>query len=164
MSEYIIRRMALSDVDGVHAVEFSTFPRPWTRDDFVKEMTSNACARYLVAEEAGQIIGFAGAWMVLDEAHITNIAVLKDHRGRGIGKALTQALLQYAANLGVVYATLEVRRSNEIAQKLYKSLGFEYVGLRKKYYENNGEDAFIFCCQRMPEPAPDFEEPETVHE
>ena len=164
MSEYLIRRMTLADVDGVYAIESASFPKPWNREDFVKEMTANACSRYLVAEEAGEIIGFAGAWIVLDEAHITNIAVLKDHRGRGIGKALTQALLQYAANLGVVYATLEVRRSNEIAQKLYKSLGFEYVGLRKKYYENNGEDAFIYCCQHMPEPVPDFEEPETVHE
>ncbi len=164
MSEYIIRRMTLADVDGVHAVELSSFPKPWTREDFVKEMTGNTCARYQVAEEAGEIIGFAGAWIVLDEAHITNIAVLKAHRGRGIGRALTEALLQYAANLGVVYATLEVRRSNEIAQKLYNSLGFEYVGLRKRYYENNGEDAFIYCCQRMPDADPDFEEEETIRE
>ena len=164
MSEYIIRRMGLADVDGVHAVELSSFPKPWTREDFVKEMTGNACARYLVAEEAGEIIGFAGAWIVLDEAHITNIAVLKAHRGRGVGRALTEALLQYAANLGVTYALLEVRRSNEIAQWLYKSLGFEYVGTRKKYYADNGEDAFLFCCQRLPEADPDFEEAETVRE
>ena len=161
---YTIRRMTLADVDAVHAIEAATFPKPWSREDFVKEMTQNACARYLVAEEAGEIIGFAGAWIVLDEAHITNIAVTQSRRGRGIGRALTQALLQYAANLGVVYATLEVRRSNEIAQKLYYSLGFEYVGLRKRYYENNGEDAFIYCCQRMPEADPDFEEEETIRE
>ncbi|MBR3107905.1 MAG: ribosomal protein S18-alanine N-acetyltransferase [Clostridia bacterium] len=162
MSDFRIRRMTLCDVDGAHAVEAASFPKPWSREDFVKEMTSNACARYLVAEEAGKIIGFAGAWIVLDEAHITNIAVLQEYRGQGIGRALTEALLKYASNLGVVYATLEVRRSNEIAQNLYKSLGFEYVGVRKKYYENNGEDAFIFCCQHMPESDPDFEEEETI--
>ena len=66
-------------------------------------------------------------------------------------------LMQYAANLGVTYATLEVRRSNERAQNLYKALGFQYVGVRKRYYEDNGEDAFIFCCIAMPKPEEDFE-------
>ena len=164
MSETMIRRMTLADVDGVHAIEEATFPRPWTREDFVKEMTRNACARYLVAEQAGEIVGFAGAWIVLDEAHITNIAVARARRGQGVGKALTRGLLQYAANLGVMYATLEVRRSNGVAQGLYKGLGFVYVGLRKRYYEDNGEDAFIFCCDHMPAADPDFEEEETVRD
>ena len=164
MSEALIRRMTIQDVDGVHAIEQATFKKPWKREDFVKEMTTNTCARYLVAEDEGKIVGFAGAWIVLDEAHITNIAVLSDYRGRGIGRDLTAGLLQYAANLGVVYATLEVRRSNVIAQNLYKSLGFEYVGVRKRYYEDNGEDAFLYCCQHMPEADPDFEEEETVTE
>ena len=164
MSETMIRRMTLADVDGVHAIEEATFPRPWTREDFVKEMTQNSCARYLVAEQAGEIVGFAGAWIVLDEAHITNIAVARARRGQGVGKALTRGLLQYAANLGVVYATLEVRRSNGVAQGLYKGLGFVYVGLRKRYYEDNGEDAFIFCCDHMPAADPDFEEEETVRD
>ena len=101
---------------------------------------------------------------MLDEAHITNIAVAKARRGQGVGKALTRGLLQYAANLGVVYATLEVRRSNGVAQGLYKGLGFVYVGLRKRYYEDNGEDAFIFCCDHMPAADPDFEEEETVRD
>lgn len=164
MSDCIIRRMTLRDVDGVHAIESATFSRPWKREDFVKEMTQNACARYLVAELEEKIVGFAGAWIVLDEAHITNIAVSEEFRGQGIGRKLTEALMQYAANLGVVYATLEVRRSNERAKKLYQSLGFEYVGLRKKYYEDNGEDAFLYCCQHMPPADPDFEEPETAKE
>ncbi len=164
MGEVTIRRMTLADVDNVHAIENATFARPWKREDFVKEMTKNACARYLVAEEDGRIVGFAGAWIVLDEAHVTNIAVAADCRGRGFGRRLTEALMQYAANLGVVYATLEVRRSNAVAQSLYKSLGFEYVGVRKRYYEDNGEDAFLYCCQRLPEPDPDFEEAETVRE
>lgn len=164
MSELKVRRMGLEDVDAVHAIEAATFPTPWSREDFVKEMTANACARYLVAQEGGQTVGFAGAWIVLDEAHITNIAVRKDCRGRGIGRRLTEELMRYAANLGVVYATLEVRRSNEVAKKLYQSLGFEYVGVRKRYYVDNGEDALIYCCQRMPEADPDFSEPETAFE
>lgn len=162
MADIIIRRMTIRDVDAVHAIECATFPKPWQREDFVKEMTQNTCARYLVAETDGKVIGFAGTWIVLDEAHVTNVAVLEEYRRQGIGKKLTQALMQYAANLGVTYATLEVRRSNERAQNLYKTLGFQYVGVRKRYYEDNGEDAFIFCCIAMPKPEEDFEEEETV--
>lgn len=164
MSDVIIRRMTIDDVTAVHAIEAATFPKPWSREDFEKEMTQNHCARYLVAEENGKIIGFAGAWIVLDEAHVTNIAVTAECRGRGIGHRLTDGLMQYCANLGVVYATLEVRRSNTVAQNLYKKLNFEYVGVRKRYYEDNGEDAFLFCCQHMPDPDPGFEEEETVEE
>ena len=163
MDEISIRRMTLADADGAHAVETASFVRPWTRDDFVREMTVNVCARYLVAEDAGRIVGFAGAWIVLDEAHVTNIAVLPEYRGKGIGRKLTEALLQYASNLGVVYATLEVRRSNEVAKRMYQALGFEYVGVRKKYYEDNGEDALIYCCQQMPPAQADFSEAETQH-
>ncbi len=164
MSETIIRRMTIEDVDAVHAIEAATFARPWTRQDFEKEMTTNTCARYLTAERDGKVIGYAGAWIVLDEAHITNVAVEKEWRGRGIGRMLTAALLQYASNLGVVYATLEVRKSNETAKRLYQSLGFEYVGVRKRYYEDNGEDALLYCCQHMPPADPDFIEPETAAE
>ena len=164
MNDVLIRRMTINDVDAVHAIESATFARPWKREDFVKEMTQNQCARYLVAETEGRVVGFAGAWIVLDEAHITNIAVRKDCRGRGIGRRLTEELMRYAANLGVVYATLEVRRSNEAAKKLYQSLGFEYVGVRKRYYEDNGEDAFLMVCDHMPPAEADFEEDETITE
>ena len=162
-SEYIIRRMTLNDVDGVAAVEAATFPTPWSREAFVSEM-KNVAARYLVAEKAGKVIGYAGAWIILDESHITNIAVLKDERGQGIGRALTAGLMQYLSNLGAAYATLEVRRSNEVAQNLYKSLGFIKLGVRKRYYEDNGEDALIMVCDHMPVAETNFEEAETVHE
>lgn len=164
MADVMIRRMTLADAPAVHAVENACFPKPWTLEDFEKEMTQNVCARYLVAEMAGKIIGFAGAWIVLDEAHVTNIAVLRDYRGLGVGKRLTAALMQYAANLGVVYATLEVRKSNTVAQNLYKGLGFVFVGVRKRYYEDSGEDALIFCLERLPAPDPAFAEAETVTE
>lgn len=162
-SEYTIRRMTEADVDGVAAVEAATFPTPWSRDAFASEM-KNVAARYLVAEKDGRVIGYAGAWIILDESHITNIAVLQAERGQGIGRALTHGLLQYLSNLGAAYATLEVRKSNEVAQNLYKSLGFIKLGVRKRYYEDNGEDALIMVCDHMPEADPDFEETETLHE
>ena len=161
---YTIRRMTLEDVPQVHAIELATFPTPWSEQSFIDEMTKNVCARYMVAEQDGAILAFAGAWMILDEGHITNIAVAQEHRGRGIGKAVTEALKQYAANLGVQYMTLEVRKSNLVAQSMYKGLGFIELGVRKRYYEDNGEDALIMVCDHMPEADPDFEEPETVSE
>lgn len=163
MSDVIIRRMTMVDVDGVAAVEAATFPTPWSRDAFASEM-KNVAARYLVAEKDGVIIGYAGAWIIIDESHITNIAVLSDYRGKGIGRRLTEGLMQYLSNLGAAYATLEVRKSNEVAQNLYKSLGFLKLGVRKRYYEDNGEDALIMVCDHMPEVDPDFTEDETVTE
>ena len=158
MSEPVIRFMRLKDVDQVAGIEEATFARPWSRESFRQELTRNAVARYLVADEDGQILGYAGAWVILDESHITNIAVREDARGRGLGKRLTTDLLQILSNLGASYATLEVRVSNIRAQNLYKSLGFVSVGKRKRYYEDNNEDAFLMVCEHLPDADPDYSE------
>ena len=163
-NDCVIRRMTLDDLDAVVAIEAATFPIPWSRDSFRQELERNVAARYLVAEMEGQVIGYAGAWIILDESHITNIAIEESRRGLGYGRALTTALMQYLSNLGAAYATLEVRRSNLRAQNLYKSLGFVELGVRKRYYEDNREDALIMVCDHMPTADPDFEENETVHE
>ena len=156
--EVIIRRMRKEDLDAVTAIEEATFAIPWSRESFRQELERNVAARYLVAEVEGKVIGYAGAWIILDESHITNIAVEEAYRGQGIGRMLTQALIQYLSNLGACYATLEVRVSNIRAQNLYKSLGFVSVGKRKRYYEDNQEDAFLMVCEHMPEVEEDFEE------
>ena len=158
MSEPVIRFMRLRDVDAVAEIEENTFARPWSRESFRQELTRNAVARYLVADENGEILGYAGAWVILDESHITNIAVRENARGRGLGKRLTSELLQVLSNLGACYATLEVRVSNERAQNLYKSLGFVTVGKRKRYYEDNNEDAWLMVCEHLPEADPDYSE------
>ncbi len=162
MAEPLIRRMGLSDVPAVHALEAACFSTPWSEQDFVYEMTENKVARYLVIEEAGEVVAFAGAHIILDQGHITNIAVREDRRGRGYGRLITRALMQYAANLGAEYLTLEVRQSNEPAKALYSSLGFLKVSVRKRYYEDTGEDAFLMVCDRLPAADPDFEEAESV--
>ena len=163
-NDCLIRRMTIDDVPTVAAIEAATFPTPWSEDAFRKEITDNPVARYPVEEKDGAVIGFAGAWIILDESHITNIAILAEHRGHGYGRALTAGLMQYLSNLGAAYATLEVRKSNVTAQNLYKSLGYVSVGVRKRYYEENGEDALLMVCEHMPEADPDFTEPETVSE
>ena len=163
MRDCVIRRMTVEDIDAVVAIEDATFAHPWNTEAFQQELTRNVAARYLVAEKDGEVIGYAGAWIILDESHITNIAVAEQHRGHGYGRLLTESLLAYLSNLGAAYATLEVRRSNSRAQTLYGSLGFVGVGWRKKYYEDNGEDALLMVCEHMPPADPDFEEPETLH-
>lgn len=155
----IIRRMRKADVGAVFAIELSTFSVPWPEPSFHHELDENPTARYLVAEnDFGEVIAYAGAWMIFEEAHITNIAVRADWRGRGVGEELTRALIQYAANLGVQYMTLEVRKSNGTAQAMYRKLGFEKLGVRKQYYTDNQEDALLMVLQSMPEAEEDFNE------
>lgn len=163
MAETLIRRMTLADARAVAAVEAACFPTPWTLRDFEQEMGENPVARYLVAEQGWRILGFAGAHIILDEGHITNVAVLPEARGQGLGRKLLQALLQYAANLGAAYLTLEVRQSNLPAIRLYTSFGFIKVSVRKKYYEDTGEDALLMVCDRLPPADPDFTEAETLY-
>ena len=109
-------------------------------------------------DDEGTVIAYAGAWIIFEESHITNIAVDQAYRGQGIGETLTRALIQYAANLGVDYMTLEVRRSNLVAQGMYEKLGFIKLGVRKRYYTDNQEDALLMVLQTMPEIEEDFSE------
>lgn len=150
-----IRLMRADDVEKVHAIEEQCFAVPWSRESFLREVTQNLCARYLVLCEDGEAVAYAGMWFVLDEAHVTNIAVRPDRRARGYGKAITQALIQLAADSGMTWMTLECRRSNEVAQSLYRKLGFVEVGFRKRYYADNNEDALIMALERLPEGNPE---------
>ncbi len=162
MADITLRRMTIQDVDAVAAIERATFEAPWSRASFVREMTTNKVARYLVAVADSTVIGFGGMHVILDEGHITNIAVTEARRGQGVGKKLLEGLMQYASNLGAAYLTLEVRASNETAIHLYKSHGFLMVNRRKGYY-NNGEDALLMVSQQLPEAEADFSEPETIY-
>lgn len=146
MSDVLIRKMTVADAPGVHAVEQESFATPWTLEAFVAEMTQNPNAYYLVAE-AEEIIGFAGLWHIADEGHITNVAVKRATRGMGIGEALLVALIAEAKLLGLRAMTLEVRVSNTPARTLYEKLGFLYAGTRKRYYQDNNEDAAIYWLE-----------------
>lgn len=146
--------MTLSDVEQVSRIEKECFSIPWSQGAFEREVAENRCARYLVAREDGLPVAYAGMWLVMDEAHVTNIAVRSDRRGRGIGEAITRALMQLAADTGMRYMTLECRRSNHAAQRLYRKLGFVDVGFRKRYYADNREDALIMACEKLPEGRP----------
>ena len=147
--------MTREDVDAVSEIEKQSFAVPWSRNAFLREVEENRCARYLVAREDGAAVAYAGMWLVLDEAHVTNIAVRADRRGLGLGERIARALMQLAADTGTRYMTLECRRSNAVAQSLYKKLGFQEVGFRKRYYADNNEDALVMACERLPEAHPE---------
>ncbi|MGG3737629.1 ribosomal protein S18-alanine N-acetyltransferase [Aeribacillus pallidus] len=143
MSDVIFRTMTIDDLDGVMEVERLSFPCPWSRESFVNELTINHFASYTVAEFKGKIIGYCGVWIIVDEAHITNIAIHPHFRGRKIGEALLIHVMKLAKEKGAFTMTLEVRVSNHVAQSLYRKLGFQNGGIRKNYYTDNQEDAQI---------------------
>ena len=148
--EIAVREMRLEDIDGIMEIEHGSFATPWTKQDLIGEL-SNTAARYFVVLEGEKVVAYAGTWLIIDEGHITNVAVHPDWRGRGCGTRVLYALIQAAIDVGVQYMTLEVRVSNEPALALYKNFGFKKAGLRKKYYEDNGEDAHIMVNDRLPQ-------------
>lgn len=138
----VIEQMTSKDIDGVFEVEKNCFEHHWSKDAFKKEL-NNEVAIYLVAKLDGKVVGYVGIWFVMDEGHITNVAVHSDYRGRKIGDKLVQALVELCRENNIVSMTLEVRVSNIVAQNLYKKYGFKLAGIRKEYYSDNKEDAMI---------------------
>jgi [ribosomal protein S18]-alanine N-acetyltransferase len=133
-----------SDLDEVLTIEEASFTNPWTRQMFLWEL-QNAGVSYgfVLRTPEWRVAAFCTVWVVLDEIHINNIAVRPESRGGGVGRALLEFVLRLGSGLGARRATLEVRRSNVAALKLYEKLGFEVGGVRKNYYANPVEDALI---------------------
>lgn len=129
-------------IDGILNVSMLSFPITWSRESFENEL-SNKYARYVVAVDDNIVVGFGGMWIIIDEAHVTNIAVHPEYRGCGIGSQLMESLLNICRLENVSGITLEVRSSNFRAQNLYRKYGFVHEGIRKSYYEDNKEDAII---------------------
>ncbi|MGN1385331.1 MAG: ribosomal protein S18-alanine N-acetyltransferase [Bacillus sp. (in: firmicutes)] len=138
-----IRLMEEQDLDAIMEVETQCFTLPWSREAFYNELHQNRFAHYLVLEEDGKVIGYCGAWLVVDEAHITNIAVLPAYQGKGFGEVLLSSMIAECKERAIERMTLEVRASNHVAQGLYKKLGFAEGAIRKNYYSDNQEDAIV---------------------
>ncbi|MDE3156776.1 MAG: ribosomal protein S18-alanine N-acetyltransferase [Acidobacteriota bacterium] len=132
------------DLDAVLAIEQASFTNPWTREMYLSEFAHSRVSHfYVVRDDEGEVAGFCSIWLVVDELHINNVAIRPESRGRGWGAALVTHVLREGARLGARRATLEVRRSNEAARRLYRRLGFELVGTRRNYYTHPVEDALI---------------------
>lgn len=142
IQKIVIELMNFDDIKNVVELENKSFTIPWREESFLQELSNNL-ALYLVAKTEGKAVGYIGVWKILNEGHITNLAVHPDYRNQGIGKALISELLLLCMKDGIDSFTLEVRKSNLTAQKLYKDLGFAESGVRKNYYSDNNEDAII---------------------
>jgi ribosomal-protein-alanine N-acetyltransferase len=133
-----------ADLEGVLFVESESFTNPWTREMYAWELQNRAVCHIYVVRMAGRpVVGFCAFWLVVDEIHINNVAILPELRGRGMGTTLMQHVFAEARRLGARRATLEVRGSNEGARRLYERLGFTVAGRRPSYYTNPVEDAII---------------------
>jgi ribosomal-protein-alanine N-acetyltransferase len=138
-----IAPMRPEDLERVLEIEQVSFPTPWPRDAYSHELRENRLACYVVARVMHKIVGYAGMWVILDEAHVTTIAVEPDSRRRRIGERLLIALMEETMKRGARWVTLEVRKSNAVAQALYRKYGFKEIGVRKAYYSDNREDAIV---------------------
>ena len=139
-----IEPMRVRDLDAVLAIERVSFPTPWSRYAYLSELLENDQAHYVVARTGdGKIAGYLGMWLILDEGHITTIAVHPAYRGRGVGRQLLAAADIIDRANGGSKITLEVRVSNYIAHGLFKKFGYVDVGIRPGYYRDNNEDAII---------------------
>lgn len=148
MNEAIIyRQMVAKDIPAVVGTEEEVFPTPWTDEIFEHELNGNEYATYIVAECEGHVVGHVGMWVILDECHITNVAVRKSQQGQGIGEGLMRQAMDLCRNHGVHAMSLEVRTSNETAQNLYFKLGFQRGGIRKNYYSDDHEDALVMWVE-----------------
>lgn len=149
-----VETMDEPDLDDVLAIEEASFTSPWTRQMFLAEMQNVGVSYgYVLRTPGWPVAAFCTIWVVLDEIHINNVAVRPECRGGGVGRVLLEFVLRLGAGLGARRATLEVRRSNLTALKLYERLGFVIAGARKHYYANPIEDALILWRESLERPA-----------
>jgi [ribosomal protein S18]-alanine N-acetyltransferase len=145
----VVETMVVDDIPAVHEIERASFSAPWPTYAFRQELEGNRLARYLVARDGERVVGYAGLWLMVDEAHVTTFAVSPDYRRQGVGEHLLLELLRIAESVGAAVATLEVRVSNLPARRLYEKYGFRPVGVRPRYYTDNNEDALIMTTSEL---------------
>lgn len=146
-SRAIVRPMKEDDLERIMKIEQVSFPTPWSQHAFLTELKENEYARYFCLERDKQVIGYMGLWFILEEGHITNVAVAPEFRGQRLGEFMMRSVMQKMRSEGMERMTLEVRTSNFMAQRLYERLGFVLVGKRKGYYSDNQEDALIMWAE-----------------
>ncbi|GBF23134.1 ribosomal-protein-alanine N-acetyltransferase [Candidatus Gastranaerophilus sp. (ex Termes propinquus)] len=145
-----IKNMAGEHLDEIMAIEEASYgEHHWGRESFEGEIKSDIAHYKCALGENGQCLGYMGLWKILDEAHITTIAIHPSARGRGIAQALIISQIETCLKHKVKYITLEVRKSNVSAISLYEKFGFKSLGFRKNYYQNNGEDALIMWTENI---------------
>jgi ribosomal-protein-alanine N-acetyltransferase len=143
IGQLVIEKMTPAEINEVRLIETSSFSTQWPSDAFYNELHSNRSAHYFVGKLDGKTVAYGGIWVVMEDSHVTTIAVDASHRGRKFGDLLLAHLIREAIARGAAWMTLEVRESNAIAQRLYRKYGFATVTVRKAYYSDNNENALV---------------------
>lgn len=149
--ELQIRKMQKGDVSQIMEIEKVSFgSHHWSPESFNSEI-GNTLGNYFTAidKETGNVVGYCGFWLIFDEAHITTIAVNPKYRNHKIGETLLQHMISVGYDKKAKWFTLEARTSNIAAQNLYTKYGFQSLGIRKKYYQDNNEDALIMWTENI---------------
>ena len=142
--------MSKEDIDDVVAIEAEAYgEHHWSKSSFYEELNNNLAKYYIAKNELGETVAYAGTWHIIDEGHITTIAVKNDYKRKHIGEAIIVKILEDCYKEGIKYLTLEVRVSNEAAICLYTKYGFNSLGTRKGYYQDNNEDALIMWTENI---------------
>lgn len=150
LSEIVISQMTVDDIDNVVEIEAEAYGNHhWSKSSFYDEMQNNLAKYYVAKSIDGELLGYAGTWHIIDEGHITTIAVKKSHLRKHIGEAIIIRILEDCYKAGIKYLTLEVRVSNTPAINLYEKYGFNSLGTRKGYYQDNNEDALIMWTENI---------------
>lgn len=148
--EIYINETTLSDIDDILKIEASAYgEHHWSRDSFVSEINNKIATYYSVRISTGELVAYIGIWNIVDEAHITTLAVSNNFKRKHIAEALIAKMLEDCYNNYIKYITLEVRASNIAAIKLYEKYGFKSLGVRKGYYQDNNEDALIMWTENI---------------
>ncbi|MDD6711545.1 ribosomal-protein-alanine N-acetyltransferase [Sharpea azabuensis] len=141
----LLRAMAVNDLDQIIVLEHQLFSSPWSKEDYLYELSSNPYAKYYVLED-DKIIGYVGMWITYETAQITTIGIAKERQGQGLSKLLMNKVDGETRDCEAI--TLEVRVSNTRAIRLYESYGFRKEAIRKDYYLDNHEDAYLMMKER----------------
>ena len=147
-SDFKIYPMDASSIKSILNISELSFPISWSLESLQSEL-DNKFAKYVVLKKGNSIVGYGGMWVIIDEAHVTNVAIHPVARGHGGGDMIVEALFRICRKQKVTAITLEVRSSNFVAINLYEKYGFENEGIRRRYYEDNGEDAVIMWNRHL---------------
>jgi ribosomal-protein-alanine N-acetyltransferase len=146
MTGFVVRPMQRRDLEAIQRIEEAVFSTPWSLSAFREGLEVDASVSWTV-EQGDRVVGYLVSWIVEDELHIGNVAVAPAFQGRGVARRLVAHSLEHAAGHGVRWVALEVRRSNERAIRLYASFGFKRIGVRRRYYSDNEEDAIVMALE-----------------
>ena len=150
LSDITISPMTKDDIEDITKIEAEAYGKHhWAKSSFYDEMSNNLAKYYVAKTSAGETVGYAGTWHIIDEGHITTFAVKKDYLRNHIGDAIMQKIIEDCYKDNIKYLTLEVRVSNIPAIKLYEKYGFQSLGTRKGYYQDNNEDALIMWTENI---------------